>query len=123
MRRPSGSPGGRVEDTAALAKIAERIVAAYDVVDTSLPSGLAAISPLNILLQIYIAEGHALYLTAGGLCRPADTSVFTVEKWLDVLEAEGLIDQKNGLIALTQMGYETVVKTLSDIEERQRSLD
>ncbi len=125
MPRTLIAPDGAVRNVAVTTtvKIAERILASARVVEAKMPTGFVSFSPLNILLELYLAEEQANYLSVDTLRHRAIASETTLRRWISALELEGLIDQKEGLLALTHQGYTLVVDTLEGIFNVQRELD
>lgn len=104
-------------------KMAERILASARIVESHMPTGFVGFSPLNVLLELYLAEEQASYLTVDTLRHHGIASGSTLRRWVAAIEAEGLIEQKSDLLALTQQGYTLVVDTLESIFNVQRELD
>jgi hypothetical protein len=104
-------------------KLAERILATAQVIRSRMPPGFTAVSPINILLEMYLAEEGASYLAGDELRCAAGTSPAVVRRWMLALEQQGLVEARQGLFALSSTGYETVVATLEEVFAVQRTLD
>lgn len=104
-------------------KLAERVLASARVVEAQMPFGFVSFSPLYLLLELYLAEEQANYLTIDGVRQRGPASASTLKRWVSAIEGEGLIEQNAGLLALTQKGYTLVVDTLEGIFDVQRELD
>ncbi|WP_294312814.1 hypothetical protein [uncultured Sphingomonas sp.] len=104
-------------------KLAERVLASARVVDAHMPPDFANFSPLYLLLELYLAEEQANYLTIDAVRQRGPASASTLKRWISAIEGEGLVEQNAGLLALTQKGYTLVVDTLEGIFDVQRELD
>ena len=88
-----------------------------------LPRGLYTAPALDILLQLYVAEGEAACLSTGDLS-PAGVGTRTViDRWVNVLVSLNLVDRRGDILALTTEGYAAVTDLVQSIFASQRSLD
>ena len=83
----------RVVSTTTTLKLAERMLAASRVVSSHLPAGFSPPTPMNLLLELFIAEENALYPGAADLGRHDGMSPRLVDRWLIALLHEGLIEK------------------------------
>lgn len=104
-------------------KLAQRMLSASSEIARAMPHGFYAPVALDVLLRLHVAEDDAHYLAISDLDVPGATSSRVVERWVIALHAEGLLDRKGDLLALTQKGYDLVVHTITAIYDAQRALD
>ncbi|WP_137899397.1 hypothetical protein [Sphingomonas sp. 2SG] len=109
----------RIVSTTTTTKLAERMLAAAQVVAEALPHGFNAPLPTNILLALFVAEEAAHYPSEAELGGPPATT----ERWVIALAQAGLIERRDGLLALSKLGYEMVQTMLERLFEAQRRLD
>lgn len=93
-------------------KLAACILATAAIVDSKFPMGLATVSPLHVLLELYLAEAKAVSLTADAIRHSGVSTLPTLHRWLSAIAAEGLIERNDGLLALTVQGHQLVDDTL-----------
>jgi hypothetical protein len=115
LRVADGS--ARLVSTTTTVKLAQRMLAAANVVHNALPHGFATPTPINILLELYLAEERGLYPLATELSDRHNT------RWVAALASVGLVDYEGSHVALTDTGYETVIATLTELFNVQRALD
>jgi hypothetical protein len=99
------------------------MLAASGVVSSHLPAGFSPPTPMNLLLELFIAEENALYPGAADLGRHDGMSPRLVDRWLIALLHEGLIEKNNEAVALTDQGFNAVVRVLEAMFNAQRLLD
>lgn len=78
---------------------------------------------MNLLLELFIAEESAQYPEADDLGKHDGMSRRVVDRWLIALLAERLIERNEKAVALTEHGYNTVVRVLEAMFKAQRLLD
>jgi hypothetical protein len=119
-----GMPGRPVlVSTTTTVKLAERIVTAARVVEENMPASLSPPLPVNILLEIYLAEESGRSLRVPDLTTAGSGPTVSRQRWVSALSSAGLVEQQGAMIALSQLGYDTIMKTLKDLFMAQRELD
>jgi len=118
---PEGA--GRVIGTTTTVKLAKRMLAASKVVSQSLPKGFAAQAPINLLLELFVAEEDAHYPPSSELGITDSMSSSVLDRWLVALAHEGFIERQNEAYALTDEGFRTVTGLLEALFIAQRALD
>jgi hypothetical protein len=103
--------------------LARRMLAAAAVVHAHLPYGFDPPSPLQIMMQLYVAEEEACYLTLTDVSRSDPASQPVTKRWLAALESNGFVERRDTIFALTTFGYERVIATLEALFAAQRRLD
>jgi hypothetical protein len=109
----------RIVSTTTTTKLAARMLAAAQVLAEALPQGFNAPLPTNILLALFVGEEEAHYPSEAEIGGPRATA----ERWIIALAQAGLIERRDGLLALSRLGYDTVQTMLERLFEAQRRLD
>lgn len=104
-------------------KLAKRVIETGRVIAGALPKGYVSPSAMELLLALYLAEEDARYLSVSELSATEGVAITVAARWVNALCKIDLVEQRNGLIALTGSGYFTVITTLQDIFGAQRLLD
>jgi hypothetical protein len=112
-----------IVSTTTTVKLAERMVAASRVVEANMPVSLSPPLPINVLLEIYLAEEAGRSIRVHDLTTAGSGSTMSSQRWVSALSSSGLVEQRGELIALSQLGYDTIMKTLKDLFMAQRELD
>jgi len=118
---PGDTP--RIIAPTTIRKMAERLLSASCEIAAFMPRGFHGPCPLDILLALYIAEDDADYLQQGDLTMPGALSPASVGRWTAALLSEGLIEQRNMLLGLSDKGHALVTSTIEAIYLAQRALD
>jgi hypothetical protein len=116
-------PSVRVFGPTTTRKFAQRMLNASGQVARALPPGFHTSVALDILLALHVAEDDACYLSLGQIGLPGACSAEARERWLDALVADGLVDRRGELLALSEKGYALVVDVIESIYLAQRALD
>jgi CTP-dependent riboflavin kinase len=78
---------------------------------------------MNLLLELFIAEESAQYPEPADLGKHDGMSPRVVERWLIALADRRLVERNDRAVALTEHGYDTVVRVLEAMFKAQRMLD
>lgn len=113
----------RTVSTTTTVKLAERMLAASRVVRENLPKGFQSATPLNLLLEMYVAEESARYLRLTELGAIDEMHPRIAERWIAALVEEGLVCVRIDHAALTSEGHMTVTRLLEELFAAQRALD
>ena len=76
-----------------------------------------------MLLELHVAEEDARYLSIHELEPAGAVSRTLTRRWLQALVAEGLVERKRDLVALSSNGHELVSAILEEVYRAQRALD
>jgi hypothetical protein len=109
----------RVVSTTTTTKLAERMLAAAQVIAETLPAGFNAPLPTNILLALFVAEEDAHYPSESEVGGPRATT----DRWIAALAQAGLVERRDGLLALSERGHAMVQMMLERLFDAQRRLD
>ncbi|SFP60598.1 hypothetical protein [Sphingomonas rubra] len=104
-------------------KIAQRMLSASAQVADAMPRGFHVPAALDIMLALYVAEDDARYLTVEDLPVPGAPSLELTRRWVDALIAQGLVDRRGGLHALSTAGHTLVDTIIERLYVAQRALD
>ena len=103
--------------------LARRMLAATKTVRDHLPPGFDTPSPMQILMQLYVAEEESDDLFIADIVSLNPTSAPIIRRWLAALGSIGYVEQRGELVALTEHGYDRVIATLEAMFAAQRELD
>lgn len=125
MSRPLPAPDAmpRVIAPTTTKKFAQRMLSASRETACAMPHGFHAPTALDVLLTLHVAEDDARYLSAQELNLPGCPSQSVADRWLTALAAQGLIERRAELLALTQKGHVFVTGLIERIYNAQRALD
>jgi hypothetical protein len=112
-----------VVSTTTTLKLAERMLTAARVISMGLPPGFSPPTPMNLLLELFIAEESAHYPKAAELGKHDGMSQHVVDRWLIALSSERLIERNEKAVALTEHGRNVVVRVLEAIINAQNLLN
>lgn len=99
------------------------MLAASRVARENLPKGFHSASPLNLLLEMYVAEESARYLKLSEIGSVDEMHPRVAERWVAALVEEGLVCVRIDHAALTSKGHETATRLLQELFAVQRTLD
>lgn len=124
MTRTLGTPhdGALILSPTTTVTLARRMLAASQAVADSLPAGFYASPVLDTLLALHVAEEDAAYLDVAKV-EPAGVAPTIARRWIGILVAQGLVEQRGTLLALTDEGHAAVTRLLEAVYAVQRELD
>lgn len=99
------------------------MLVASQVVMQGMPAGFSSPSPMNFLLELFLAEETGRYLSADELGKNDGMSKRVADRWIAALLGEGVIETSGVAVGLTDHGYRVVTSMLMRLFESQRLLD
>lgn len=118
-----GADDQRILRPATTAKIALRMLAGLRVIADYLPEGLAGTPAVDILLAVYVAEDSALYPSITDLEPASSSSTNVTRRWVSALISMKMLEQRSGVLALTENGHRIMTSAITELYRRQRELD
>lgn len=119
----TSSHSSQSDVTAKIVKLAERMLIASRVVANGMPAGFSPSSPINFLLELFLAEEGGQYLSIDDVGKNDQMSKCVAERWIAALIAEGFVERSGQAIGLTDRGFQVVTSMLTRLFESQRLLD
>jgi hypothetical protein len=104
-------------------KMAERMLAASRVARAELPKSFHTPSPLNLLLEMFVAEEDTQYYRVSELGFNDGMHPRITERWVAALVEAGLMSVQIDHAALTTEGHSTVTRLIESLYVAQRKLD
>jgi hypothetical protein len=119
MARQSDSSGqpSRPYDTTPIVRRAEQMLAASRVIAQGMPPGFSSPSPVNFLLELFVAEETGRCLSIGELGRNNSFSRRVVDRWIDALTDEGFVEISGQAVGLTKQGYDVITSMLTRLSD------
>lgn len=118
-----GADAQRILKPATTAKIALRMLSSLRVIADYLPEGLAGTPAVDILLAVYVAEDGALYPSITDLEPASSRSEGVTRRWVAALIDMKMLEQRSGVLALTENGHRIMTRAITELYRRQRELD
>jgi hypothetical protein len=115
MGRQSDSSGhpNRPYDATPIVRRAEQMLDASRAIAQGMPPGFSSPSPVNFLLELFVAEETGRCLSVGELGRNDGISKRVVDRWIDALADEGFVEMSGQAVGLTNQGYGVVTTMLT----------
>jgi hypothetical protein len=105
-----------------LTKLATGTLAASNAVLCVAPL-LGTAIPRDIMLALLVSEDEAGDAWLSQLPMAQDISPALMARWIGFLVRERLVEERGGVVALTDAGYDVIVSVLEAIHSAQRQLD
>ena len=118
----SGQPS-RPYDITPIVRRAEHMLAASRVIAQGMPPGFSSPSPVNFLLELFVAEETGRCLSIGELGRSDGFSKRVVDRWIDALADEGFVEISGQALGLTNQGYDVVTTMLTRLSDAENPSD
>ncbi|RZL29392.1 MAG: hypothetical protein EOP64_01260 [Sphingomonas sp.] len=125
MARQSDSSGqpSRPYDITPIVRRAEQMLAASRVIAQGMPPGFSSPSPVNFLLELFVAEETGRCLSIVELGRKDGFSRRVVDRWIDALADEGFVEISGQALGLTNHGYDIVTTMLTRLSDAENPSD
>jgi hypothetical protein len=121
-RRTAPKQGPQRLDPTVMTKLATRMLATSNAVLCVAPL-LGNAIPRDIMLALLVSEDEAGDAWLSKLPMAQDISPALMARWIGVLVRERLVEERGGVVALTDAGYDVIVSVLEAIHSAQRQLD
>jgi CTP-dependent riboflavin kinase len=93
------------------------MLAASRVFAQEMPPGFLSPSPVNFLLELFVAEETGRCLSIDELGRNDGVSRRVVDRWIDALADEGFVEMSGQAIGLSNQGYDLVTTMLTRLSD------
>jgi hypothetical protein len=85
-------------------KIAKRMLISAKVVAENMPQGFMSVSPMHILLHLFVAEESANCLTLSELEVATGGASAVIDRWINALRDAALVERSADFVALAPSG-------------------
>jgi hypothetical protein len=123
-------PQGRVDTRSSaitiapnVQKIAKRLLISAKAIADNMPQGFVSVSPMHILLHLFLAEESANYLTLAKLEVATGGASAVIDRWISALRDAALVERCGEFIALAPFGHQRVTEMLNELYDAQLALD
>jgi hypothetical protein len=104
-------------------KIAKRLLISAKVIADNMPQGFASVSPMHILLHLFLAEESVNYLTVAKIANATRGASAVIDRWVNALRDAALVERCGEFIALAPFGHQQVTEMLNELYDAQLALD
>lgn len=104
-------------------KIAKRLLISAKVITDNMPQGFVSVSPMHILLHLFLAEESANYLTLTKLEVATGGTAAVIDRWINALRDAALVERCGEFIVLAPFGHQRVTEMLNELYDAQLALD